>query len=70
MAAAERDQVGVALAQPDALVGDAQAIGEDLRKRRLVALADLCVPVISDTVPSGSKRMSTFSSGGPPVPLM
>ncbi len=28
------------------------------------------VPVISATVPSGAKRMSTFSCGEPPVPLM
>ena len=28
------------------------------------------VPVISATVPSGSKRMSTFSRGAPPVALM
>ncbi len=30
----------------------------------------VCVPVISDTVPSCSKRMSTFSVGRPPVALM
>src|SRR5829696_3809176 len=41
MAAAVRDQVGVALAKPDALVGDAQAMGQDLRERRFVALADM-----------------------------
>jgi len=35
------DQVGVALAQPDALVGHAQPMREDLRERRLVALADM-----------------------------
>jgi hypothetical protein len=28
------------------------------------------VPVISDTVPSASNRMSTFSRGEPPVALM
>ena len=40
MPATDRDPVGVALHQPDALVWDAEAIGQDLRKRRLVALPD------------------------------
>ena len=40
MAAAHRDQVGIALPQPDQRVGNAEPVGEDLRKRRLVALAD------------------------------
>ena len=40
VAAAGRDQVGVALAQPDQLVRHAEPVSEDLRKRRLVALAD------------------------------
>src|SRR5437660_12422301 len=38
--AADRDPVGVALHQPDALVGDAEAVGQDLRKGRFVALPD------------------------------
>ena len=38
--AAERDPVGVALHQPDAFVRDTEAVSEDLRKRRLVALTD------------------------------
>ena len=41
MTAARHDQVGVALAQPDALVGHAQPMGEDLREGRLVTLADM-----------------------------
>jgi hypothetical protein len=40
VAAALRDAVGVALHQPDALVVDAEPIGQDLRKSSLVALAD------------------------------
>ena len=41
MAAADRDQVGVALAQMDLLVRHAEPLGEDLREGRLVALADM-----------------------------
>ena len=38
--AAHRDQIGIALAQPDQFVRHAETVGQDLRKRRLVALAD------------------------------
>ena len=38
--AADRDQVGVALHEADALVRHAEPLGEDLRERRLVPLAD------------------------------
>jgi hypothetical protein len=38
--AADRDPVGVTLHQPDALVRDAEPVGEDLRKGGLVTLAD------------------------------
>ena len=41
VSAARDDQVGVALAEPDAFVRHAQPMGEDLRERRLVALADM-----------------------------
>ena len=40
VAAAQRDPVGVALDEPDALVRDTEAVGEDLREGRLVALPD------------------------------
>src|ERR1700722_12006437 len=40
MAAARCDQIGVALTQADAIIRQAKSIGEDLRKRRLVTLAD------------------------------
>jgi len=40
MPATQRDQIGVALNQPDALVRQAETIGQDLRKSRLVALPD------------------------------
>jgi len=51
-------------------LGTPRRFGQDLRERGLVPLPDRLVPVISDTVPSASKRMSTFSCGEPPVPLM
>jgi hypothetical protein len=38
--ATSRDQIGVALNQPNALVRQTQAIGQDLREGRLVALSD------------------------------
>ncbi len=41
MAATGRNKVGIALAQPDALVGYAQTMRQDLRERRLVTLADV-----------------------------
>src|SRR6266851_6840837 len=40
MPAARRDQIGVALNQPNALVRQTQAIGQDLGEGRLVALPD------------------------------
>src|SRR5258707_6173475 len=43
MPTANRDQIGITLHQPDHVVWDAEPIGEDLRKRRLVSLPDgLC----------------------------
>src|SRR5271155_4073841 len=39
-----RDQIGIALAQFDQLVRQPEPVGEDLRKRRLVPLADMLGP--------------------------
>jgi hypothetical protein len=41
VAAADRDQVGITLAQVDLRIGDAEQGRQDLRKGRLVALADM-----------------------------
>ncbi len=70
MPAAQRDPVGVDLDQANALIRQGEPIGQDLRKRRLVPWPIVCVSVISETVPSASNRMSTFSCGDPPVALM
>ena len=69
--AAHRDQVGVALA-PDGSARSARRAGRRGSAGSVVSWPwpIVWVPVISDTVPSASKRISTFSDGAPPVPLM
>ena len=71
MSAAHGDQIGIALAQPNELVRNTETVRQNLRKCRFMALADgLRAGDQRYRAILNSKRISTFSCGEPPVPLM
>ena len=66
-AAADRDRVGIALADADLLAIDAQPVGGELHIGGLVPLAGGLRADIDIDKPSSAKRISARSVGSPPV---